>query len=201
MMFTLMIQVVVFGLVVVSNGVVSSQHDVCTSGPLRPLIPFHHGETSSTGTVNASGSYSPEYEPYHAFSSDSVFWISKVYQDLAWISYTFRNGQDRTVRGYRFLFCNGDSLKTRAPKRFELQTLKVKLPEDASSSSLNIFLHADSWRTVDSRCCETLWHGCEERTYYLGTPANGTHFRFLFHEDNDARAPIVVVSLRNIQLL
>ena len=47
----------------------------------------------------------------------------------------------------------------------------------------------ETWTTVDARCCETNWYGCEERTYYLASPATGAHFRFFFEEDND---PLVV---------
>lgn len=150
--------------------------------PLRRLTVSHTSPTSSTGSVEVSGVFSSTYAGWNAFSDNRQFWISQVNESPAWITYQF-SGAERVVRGYRFDFANG-SLTSRAPKKFHFQVQR-----------------GSSWETIDTRCCETGWSGSEERLYHLAQEVTGQKFRFLFEEDNDSRRAIVVISLRQIQIL
>lgn len=162
---------------------------------MAPMIHDHGGSSSSTtGKVEVSGEYgTPDggatpYGGANAVSWDPSYWVSQTYQSPAWISYEFTDGGIRAVQAYRILFTNGENLKTRAPKRFEFQ-VQLDGNDDAS------------WKTVDYRCCETNWDGSQERTYRLSKIVKGTKFRILFHEDNDNRADIVVVSMQRFEIL
>lgn len=158
------------------------QTRLCTAQYLN-LISYHNGSTSSTGVVTRSGVFSSTYEAWNAFSDRPGMWLSKVFENPAWIQYSFM-GRTRRVHGYKFHFANGGRLTTRAPKKFFLQVERGGV-----------------WEPVDYRCCETNWAGSENRTYWLRQNVAGNHFRFLFIDDNDARKGIVVISLARITLI
>lgn len=147
-----------------------------------PMIESHgSGPTDHSGTVTAKSQYSSTYAGWNAFSANRQMWISGVYDSPTWIEYKFN--QEREIWAYRFFFANG-SLTSRAPKHFEFQVYSN-----------------GNWKTVDSRCCETDWHPVEERTFSMSTSVVGDRFRILFHDDNDSRNGVVVISLRRIQFL
>ena len=91
----------------------------------------------------------------------------------AWISYNFTDNKPRTVNGYRFYFCNGPDLTSRAPRHFELQAVL------ADNDMV--------WTTVDARRSETNWYRCEERTYRLTNEITSIHFRWVFNEMTEHR--------------
>lgn len=162
----------------------ASAEIVCTRH-MAPLTLSHSGVSSAYGKVTSNSQYASKYAAWKAFSDNHVnYWVSGLYDSPTWIAYEFTTA--RRVRAYRFHFANGPSLRTRAPKHFQLQ---VKI--------------GGSWVTVDERCCETNWAGAEERTFKLSNDAVGTHFRIMFFDDNDSRtnSKIIVISMYRIQFL
>ena len=153
-------------------------------GPIRPLINPHTSLSSSSGTVDVSGSYSGSYPGWNAVAPNSNMWISSLNVSPAWIAYAFTGGPRRVV-GYRIEFGNG-ALTGRAPRTFEFQVFEGSV-----------------WKTIDERCCERDWATYEERSYYLSQPVTGEKFRLYITKDNhdSAANDIVVVSMRRFQIL
>lgn len=150
---------------------------------MYPLAP-HQTDYDGPGVVAAKSEYSSSYRAWMAFSDINGhrhMWISGVRDSPTWISYDHK--RPVKLRAYRFYFTNG-SLKSRAPKHFQLQVKR-----------------GNTWETVDERTNETSWLGVEERTYCLREEAVGQQFRIVFLDDNDDRSGVVVISLARIQFL
>lgn len=138
---------------------------------------------ASCSAENSSGDYSEKYKASNAFDdSDGSMWISEVWKTPATISYTFP--EKKIVSGYSLRFSNG-SLTSRAPKDFDLQ---------GSNDGVN-------WETIDVRRGETGWSGVEVRSFQAFTSDAFRTFRLVFHDDNDDREGVVVISLSEIDFI
>ena len=136
---------------------------------------------NNPAAITTSGNYSSSYPGIQAFDGNrSTMWISKTYQNPAWIAYQFNTA--KKVDRYSIDFTNG-SLTSRAPKNFELQ---------AYSNG--------SWKTLDRRTNQINWGGSEKRSYLVSQSGYYTQYRLVIEEDNDDRAPIVVVSMGELLL-
>lgn len=136
---------------------------------------------NNPAAITTSGDYSSSYPGSQAFDGNRTsMWISKTYQNPAWIAYQFNAA--KKIDRYSIDFTNG-SLTSRAPKNFELQ---------AYSNG--------SWKTLDRRTNQINWAGSEKRSYAVGQAGYYSQYRLLVEEDNDDRAPIVVVSMGELSL-
>lgn len=146
-------------------------------------VPIMTSNNSPSGLVTRSGVYSGTYEGWKAFdASGSSMWISKVWQSPAWIGYDWL-GQRRRITDYEIRFANG-SLRGRAPKDWTLQ-------------GWNGF----AWVNVDTRGGQTNWAGVETRAFNVAAPGCYSKYRLHVTSDNDSRAPIVVVSIADLDLI
>ncbi|HEX5744757.1 MAG TPA: discoidin domain-containing protein [Archangium sp.] len=148
-------------------------------------VPVMTGPNTPRGIVTRSGIYTSTDEAWQAFDSNpnGTQWISETWtSNPVWIGYEFSDGP-RQITRYSLRFING-TLTSRAPRDFQLQ---------GSNGG-------DTWVTVDSRTNEINWGGNEERHYTVSTPGSYGKYRLYVTEDNDARAPIVAVSMGNITL-
>lgn len=129
-------------------------------------------------SISSSGSYLNRYPGERAFDDSSrSAWISDVWESPAYLEFGFDKGVE--LSEYSIHFSNG-SLTGRAPKVFELQG------KDQSGN----------WIALDNPAPQTNWKGTEVRTFSV--PANSGYyedFRLFITEDNDNRAPIVVISI------
>ena len=88
------------------------------------------------------------------------------------------------VSHYSILYTNG-SIRTRAPKNFELQGQNTK---------------DGPWTTVDVWSNEECWQGTEEGMYPVASPAAYQGYRLLMTDDNDEREGVVVISMGTFKL-
>ncbi|WP_045119455.1 hypothetical protein [Haliangium ochraceum] len=80
----------------------------------------------------------------------------------------------------------GSALAARAPRDWTLQG------RDPA---------ADEWVTVDSRSEQVFWNGVETRSFEVAEPGSFARYRLHVTRDNDARAPIVAVSIDDLELI
>nr|WP_253899758.1 SBBP repeat-containing protein [Corallococcus carmarthensis] len=149
------------------------------------VLPIMTSATAPAGSVTRSGAYSAEYEAWKAFDSPSStsMWISALNQTPAWIAYQMPTGS-ATIHRYAITFHNGPTLTTRGPKEWTLQGW-----------------NGSSWVVVDTRTNQTNWAGYERREFTLAAPATYSQFRLNVTDDNDTRAGVVVVSMRQLELI
>jgi hypothetical protein len=146
-----------------------------------PLLPVMTGPASPGGNVERSGAYSASYEGWKAFDADpNSMWISSVYQTPATIGFDW-NGTARVVSGYALSFANG-SLTSRAPKDWEFQGYS-----------------STGWKTLDTQQNQVGWQGVDRREYHFENRDAYYAYQFVFSDDNDSRAGVVVISLSNIE--
>lgn len=139
------------------------------------------GLLSSSASLTTSGEHSSSYQTYQAFDGDnSSMWISSTWETPAWLAYDF--AEPTFIEKYSIHYSNG-SIRTRAPKDFELQGN-----------------NGNSWVTLDKRHNETNWAGSEERSYTVSTPGYYQEYRLLITDDNDNREDIVVISIGELTL-
>ncbi|MGR6874005.1 discoidin domain-containing protein [Pseudomonas sp. HK3] len=137
--------------------------------------------TDASPQLNASSHYS-SYYPWLAFDDNlSTFWLSAVYPSITTIEYDLQQATE--IVEYTLTYANG-SITSRAPKSFELQGW-----------------NGYQWLQLDYRENQTNWQGFESRTYAVTYPGSYSKYRVYFTEDNDARAPIVMLSLSDIALM
>ncbi|WP_434383483.1 hypothetical protein [Melittangium boletus] len=150
-------------------------------------VPVLTGPKAERGAVTRSGVYEnqEEYEAWRAFDDNAQesLWISEAWpKEPVWIGYEWTDGP-RRITSYVLTFANG-ALTSRAPRDFELQGA-----------------NDGDWETVDRRTEEGDWKSGEQRRYAVTTPVAYSRYRLLVTEDNDDRAPIVAISLRDLTLL
>ncbi len=167
----------------------SSGVDVCvpdnSCASATSQVPVMTSATSPSGIVTRSGVISSSYEAWEAFDSainGSSMWISKTWEDPAWIAYEWTNGS-RIIERYEIHFANGSSLTTRAPRDWTFQGW-----------------NGSSWITVDTRTNQTGWGGSETRSFDVANPGRYSKYRLHVTQDNDSRSAIVVVSMAHLAL-
>lgn len=148
-------------------------------------MPIMTGATSPAGSVTRSGAYSAEYEAWKAFDdpASTSMWISARRQAPAWISYQMPSG-NVLIHRYAITFHNGSTLTSRAPKDWTLQGW-----------------NGTSWVVIDTRSNQTNWAGYERREFTLATPTTYNQLRLHVTDDNDARAGIEAISMRQLEFI
>jgi hypothetical protein len=150
------------------------------------LVPTMTSNTTPSGTVAASGSYSSSYPGWHVFDGTSAtstadIWLSELNVAPAWVSYEFASGT-ATVMRYGIRYTNG-SLTTRAPRDWELQGWT-----------------GSSWATLDSQSGQTGWTTGEWRRFDVSSPAPYSRYRLYITADNDSRDVILTASVGELGL-
>jgi hypothetical protein len=145
----------------------------------------HDATTAKAGRVSASGELSSRFSPEGAFDATSEsaggLWLSGLNVAPAWLEYDFVD-KPRRVTSYAILFTNR-GIETRAPKEFELQGH-----------------NGTEWVTLSAPPSQPGWTSGENRKFKVESPQEYLRYRLFITEDNDARRPIVTVSITELTL-
>jgi hypothetical protein len=141
--------------------------------------------TATPGRASASGQLSSRHPAENAFDATSEskggLWLSGLNVAPAWLEYDFVD-EPRRVTSYAILFTNR-GVETRAPKDFELQGHDGK-----------------TWVTLSAPPSQTGWKSGDNREFKVESPGEYRRYRLFITEDNDARRPIVTVSITELTL-
>lgn len=148
---------------------------------LIDLVPAMVGADDAFGTVTTSGTYSGSYPGWHAFDGTGSLWLSEENEAPAWLSYEFKGGAEE-VREYSIMYNNGH-LTSRAPNTWTFEGWD-----------------GEAWVQLDAQSGQTGWVGGEERSFEIASPGFYSSYRLHVTEDNDHRAPIIVVSVAKLRL-
>jgi len=138
--------------------------------------------TPLTGSVLQSGQYDANHPGSQAFDGLFSPWLSEVWVDPAYIGLAL-GSEPSEVLAYSILFANA-GIETRAPNTWDLE---------GSSDGIQ-------WTTVDSQVGQANWFANEVRAFNVASPGSFTHYRLHVFADNDDRAPIVVVSISELEM-